>query len=130
MSWEQLRRRNRLVQDVLADIDRGGEPVIPARLRADIDAEFGGAGGLLQDVQGRWYETFDARLDAVLEDGPADLPAELARLEREVDDVMPAARRLLDTYRAHPALAALHEHHARRLSAATGMYALGQPTAA
>lgn len=126
MSWDQLRRRNELVEAVLTSVAR--TKAIPAELRpavdaefGGLDAEFGGLGGLLCEVQRRWYTTFDARLDELLESWPDDVPAALTRLEREVDEVMPAAAVLLGTYRAHPALARLHAHHERELRAALNL---------
>jgi hypothetical protein len=120
-SWDRLHRRHRLVHAVLDDIARTDRPAVAPRFAAAIDAEFGDLGGFLRDVQLRWYRAFDARLDALLEDEPADLPGAVAELWRELADTMPAARRLLDFHAGHAALAALDEHHRRTLRAATGI---------
>lgn len=119
MSWDQLKRRNQVVEAVLESAARA--KAIPASLRPAVDAEFGGLGGLLCEVQRRWYTAFDARLDELLESWPDDVPAALARLEREGDAVMPAAALLLGAYRAHPALARLHAHHERELRGALSL---------
>ncbi|MFD9893499.1 hypothetical protein ACFWY9_29495 [Amycolatopsis sp. NPDC059027] len=121
MSWNELHRRQRVVQAVLGEIAESGLPVIPAGRRAELDAEFGGFDGFLREVQFRWYRAFDARLDAVLEEDPADVHAALVRLWHELAAVMPAARLLLDACTGHPALAELDDHHRGRLYQATGV---------
>jgi len=119
-SWDRLGRRQQLARAVLDEIGRTGRPAVPATFRAAVDAEFGNFGGFLNEVQLGWYRAFDARLDAVLEDQPDDLPAAVADIRAGLADAMPASRLLLDTHAAHPALRALHEHHRRTLRSATG----------
>jgi hypothetical protein len=119
--WDRLRRRHRLVHAVLEEVDRTGRPAVAARLRADVDAEFGDFGGFLTEVQLRWYRAFDARLDAVLENEPDDLPAAVADIRAGLAGTMPASRLLLHTHAEHPVLRVLHEHHRRSLRAATGI---------
>jgi hypothetical protein len=121
-SWDRLHRRHRLVRAVLAEIGRTGRPVVAPRLRADVDAEFGDFGGLLAEVQHRWYRAYDARLDAVLEHEPDDLAAALADLWAGLADTMPATRMLLDAHAEHPALRPLHDHHRRTLRTALGVH--------
>lgn len=116
-----MRRRNRLVAAVLCEIGRTGRPTVAARLRADVDAEFGDFGGFLLEVQLRWYRAFDARMDAVLENQPDDLPAAVADVWCGLADTIPASRLLLDFHAEHPALRALHDHHRRILRDATGI---------
>ncbi len=120
LGWEQTRRRFRLVQTVLDAVARTRRPVVPAALRAEVDAEFGDFGGLLGEIARRWYRTFDAHLDELLDSGSVDRSA-LRRLARDVDDALPGARLLLDAHEAHPALVDLREHHRRTLLAATGV---------
>ncbi|GAA4548042.1 hypothetical protein [Amycolatopsis samaneae] len=121
MSWNELHRRHRLVQAVLGEIAESGRPVLTSGARAEVEAEFGGYDGFLREVQTRWYRAFDARLDAVLEEGPADPRGALARLWHELAADLPGARLLLDAHTGHPALAELAEHHHRRLYRATGV---------
>lgn len=120
-SWDRQHRRHRLVRAVLSEIGRTGRPAVAARFRAEVDAEFGDFAGFLLEVQLRWYRAFDARLDAVLETEPDDLPAAVADLWAGLADTMPDSRLLLDTHAEHPALRVLHEHHRRTLRAATGL---------
>lgn len=120
-SWDRPGRRHRLVHAVLGEIERTGRPAVAARLRADVDAEFGDFGGFLTEVQLRWYRAFDARLDMVLENEPDDLPAAVADIRARLADTMPANHLLLHTHAEHPALRVLHEHHRRTLRVATGI---------
>jgi hypothetical protein len=122
MSWNRAHRRHHLVHLVLSAISDTGRPEIPAGLRPEVDAEFGGLEGFLREVQSRWYRTFDARLDALVECWPDDVHHALHELWREVSIAMPEARALLDAHVDHPALAALHRHHRRQLYAATGVH--------
>jgi hypothetical protein len=120
LGWEQTRRRFRLVQTTLDAVAQARRPELPAALRAEVEAEFGDLGGFLGEVARRWYRTFDARLDELLERESGDRSA-LRRLVREVDDALPGARLVLDAHEAHPALVDLREHHRRSLLAATGI---------
>lgn len=117
MSWERAHRRHELVHAVLA----AGLPIVPPELAAEVDAEFGGLGGFLQEVQRRWYRAFDARLDALLEQPPQDMRDALVQLWQDLSLTMPAARLMLDANADHPALAEADEHHRRMLHAATGV---------
>ncbi|GAA2796943.1 hypothetical protein [Nonomuraea dietziae] len=117
MSWDRVHRRHELVHAVLAS----GLTTVPPGLAVEVDAEFGGFGGFLQEVQRRWYRAFDARLDAVLEEWPRDLHDALVRQWQDLALTMPAARRMLDANADHPALVGADEQHRRRLHAATGL---------
>lgn len=119
--WARLRRRHRLMGAVLDDIALRADPAIPPGLRAEIDAEFGGLDAFLRAVQYRWYNHFDARLDALLEDEPADLPAAVAALWDGLARAQWPSRLLLDAHAAHPALGAGDDHHRQRLLLATGV---------
>lgn len=118
MSWERTHRRHELLHAVMDEIALVGRP---DRLAAEIDAEFGGMAGFLQEVQLRWFRAFDARLDGVLEEWPDDLHGALVRLWQEVAAAMPLHRLVLDTHAGHPALADPDDQHRRRLLAATGV---------
>jgi hypothetical protein len=118
---ERTRRRHRLVNDVLADVDRRG-PAALAWWDEPVKSEYGddGLGGLLGDVWARWQRTFDARLDGVLETAdPADLPAEVTRLWRTMSAEFRGSRLLLDAHAGDPTLARAQARHARLLRAAT-----------
>ncbi|MFG2002762.1 hypothetical protein ACGFNU_26740 [Spirillospora sp. NPDC048911] len=122
MSWSRTHRRHQLVHEVLADIGTDGRPEIPVWRQAEVDAEFGGLGQFLVQVQVRWYRAFDARLDALLEAWPQDPPAALDELWLGLSDTMPTARLLLDAHLDHPALEPVHVRHQLMLHAATGIY--------
>lgn len=89
MSWQRTNRRYRLVHSVLDEIARTGRPEVPAALRDQVDAEFGGFEGFLHEVQRRWDRSLTARLDDF------ELTDEAWR---ELADDLPATRLLLDTY--------------------------------
>ncbi|MGI5200313.1 hypothetical protein ACQEU6_01650 [Spirillospora sp. CA-108201] len=122
MSWNQAHRRHRLVHAVLDEITRTRRPTIPQALQPEVVAEFGGFDGFLVEVQLRWYRTFDTWLDELLEEQPADLRAALVDLWQDTAERMPGAQILLNAHIAHPALAEVHDHHRRRLQAATGIH--------
>lgn len=120
-SWTHLRRRHRLMGAVLDDIALRADPAIPPGLLAEIEAEFGGLDAFLCAVQYRWYNQFDARLDVLLEDEPADLPAAVAELWTRAARAEWPSRLLLDAHAANPALIAGDDHHRGRLLWATGV---------
>ncbi|WP_157431693.1 hypothetical protein [Actinomadura hibisca] len=121
MSWNSTHRRHRLVRTVLDEVARTGAPEIPAHRGAEIDAEFGGPGEFLLEVQRRWYRAFDARLDALLERWPSEVRTALVRLWHDLAAATPGERLLLDAHVDHSDLAALHAHHRRMLRWATGV---------
>ncbi|MER6946745.1 hypothetical protein ABT294_22195 [Nonomuraea sp. NPDC000554] len=125
MSWDRVHRRHRLVHAVLAS----GLTTVPFERAAEVDAEFGDFGGFLQEVQGRWYRAFNARLDALLEQPPQDLRDALVRLWRDLALTMPAARLMLDANADHPALVEADDQHRRLLHAATGVVLSPAPLA-
>jgi hypothetical protein len=119
--WAHLRRRHRLMEAVLDDIALRADPAIPSGLLAELEAEFGGLEAFLLAVQYRWYNHFNARLDMLLEDEPADLPAAVAALWDWMARAQWPSRLLLDAHADHPALVAGDDHHRRRLLLASGV---------
>lgn len=121
-SWDRVRRRHELVDDVLGEVHREG-PVAMARWHGQLEREYGeeGLDGFLRDVQRRWQRAFDARLDAVLESPADDVEESVVDLWRTVAALLPASRQLLDTYADHPALVRGHERQRRMLMVATGV---------
>jgi hypothetical protein len=118
MAWEENHRRYDLVDAALAEVARTGRPEIATDLAEKIDEVFGDFDAFLRDVRRRWYLTFDACLDHVLENPPPDLDRAVADLWRDLDRERPAVRVLLD---AHPALTAVDTHHRDALLVATGV---------
>jgi hypothetical protein len=118
MAWEETRRRYDLVNAVLAEVAHTGRPDVSAHLAGEIDEVFGDFTAFLCDVRRRWYQTFDARLDNLLENPPADLEHAVVDLWQDLDRERPAVRVLLD---AHPALTPVDAHHRATLLAATGV---------
>jgi hypothetical protein len=121
-TWDQVRRRYALVEEVLDGVGRAGAAAVP-RWQEPIEAEYDGEGldGFLRDVQRRWHRAFDARLDAVLESDPPDPAAAVTDLWQMLAASQPAARQVLDAYAGHAALAAAEARHRRMLHLATGV---------
>lgn len=115
------RRRYRLIEAVLDDVRRSGEPVVPAGLRDEVDAEFGGLDGLLLAVAHRWHTAFVAHLDAVLEEGPADLSTAVAELWCSQAAVHATSRALLDAHADRPVLIEAADRQRRDVLATTGV---------
>lgn len=119
-AWERTHRRYRLVHTALDEVARTGRPEVPGSLRADLDAEFGDFGGFLREIQRRWYRSFDARLDGVLDEGPDDLAAAARQVWQELAGDLAGTLLLLDTYAEHPALVELDEWHRKVLAEVLG----------
>ena len=121
--WELVRRRYRLVEEVLADVDRDGLDALRG-WDAAIGSEYDGEdpfGGFLADVQRRWQRAFDARLDGVLEDGGSEPRDAVVALWEALADRHRAARLVLDAHAGHPALDPGRRRHRLMLLAATGV---------
>jgi len=118
-AWEQTNRRYDVLHAVLEEY-ADTAAVSPASL-VTIDVVFGGFGEFLLAVQRRWQRSFDARLDMVLEESPADLAGALRGLTRELGRDLAETRALLDAYAGHPVLAAGQERHRAAVRAATGI---------
>jgi hypothetical protein len=120
--WQQVHRRADLLNAVLDEVSRTRSPQVAVGLMPDIEEEFGDLDEFLLAVHLRWSTAFAARLDAVLEVAPDDLPAALARLHTDLAAARPALRAVLDNYHDNKALAAAEERQWRQLVAATGVH--------
>ena len=122
MAWERTHRRYAVTRAVLAEVARTRRPELPAGLLGEIDTLYGDLDTFLSDLRRRWYLTFDARLDALLEHPPPDMARAVADLRHDLDREQPAFRVLFE---AHPERTAAHdnhrEHHRATLRAATGV---------
>lgn len=98
---------------------RPGDHTLPWTQIPGLAAEFRDVDALLLALHQRWYAHFAARLDAMLEDPPGDLPRAVRGLWETLVDEDPVWRAVLDAYRAHPKLAAADERQRQLLSMAT-----------
>ena len=105
MSWERCHRRYRLRHAVLDEVVKAGPIAAVSRARAEIDAEYGGLGAFLLEVQAHWERAEQARLEEAADTGEAAIVR--ARLASEQSPT----RILLDAFAAHLALAQ-QAHHA------------------
>lgn len=119
--WERTNRRNRLVHDVIDEVARTRRAVLPAALRAEVDAEFGDLHEFLRAVQLRWHRALDARLDQLLENGDADVAGAVRGMYRELARDLSGTRLLLDAHADDPALAELESRHRRSLTGTVGL---------
>lgn len=131
-AWERTHRRYRLVHAVLDDVAEAGRPVLSAGRLAEIEAEYGGLDGFLQDVQLRWYRMLEARLDTMLErraKGRSGDDGDAVRglWQRLAAEQWPM-RLLLDAFADHPAVLAGEAHRGARLAPATASCG-GEPCA-
>ncbi len=123
MAWERTHRRYAVTQAVLAEVARTRRPDLPARLLGEIHTLYGDLETFLADLRRRWYLTFDARLDALLEHPPPDMVRAVADLRRDLDREQPAFRVLFEAYPDRAAAYDQHrrDHHRATLRAATGV---------
>jgi hypothetical protein len=108
-----------LVREVLAEVARTGRPEITRR--DDVVAAFGGAEAFLLALHHRWRTAFFARLDALLEDSPADLDARVAQLWADPSTGGRGVRALLDAHADVPALAAAQAAERELVRRTTGV---------
>jgi hypothetical protein len=96
-----------LVREVLAEVVSTGRPEITRR--AEVEAAFGSVEAFLLALHHRWRTAFFARLDALLEDSPADFDAAVVALWTDPTTGGRGLRALLDAHSDDPALAAAQE---------------------
>ena len=99
-----MRRRSRLISEVLHDVAATGDPSVVhrhpvAETHGDLDT-------LLLAVHSRWSTAVLARADDVLEADPPDSARALAAALHELDAAQPGVRMLIDGHAARPAVAA------------------------
>lgn len=120
MSWQDYHRRARVVDGVLHDVAASRDGQIPARWWPEIRVALGGDGGFAGALYHRWFAALTARLDAVLEARPADLPDAAAQAARLLARERPALFGLLSAYASHPVLAAARVREKNSLAWAPG----------
>lgn len=118
MSETRVRTRHQLLEAVLADVARTGDPVVTHV--DEVRAEFGDVEAFLLAAQHRWYTAVYAHLDAVLED-PADVPGSVARMWWQLAAAMPALRALLDAHSEVPIVAVVDAQHRHRVLCDVGV---------
>jgi hypothetical protein len=112
-----------LIRAVLAESVRTGRPEITRR--GDVESAFGSVDAFLLALHHRWRTALFARLDALLENMPADSPADLDAAVRAawIDPTTGGRglRALLDTHADSPALAAAQERERRLVRRTVGV---------
>lgn len=102
-SWARTHRRHALVQAVLSAARERGSGDL-SNWESQISDEFGDVERFLLDLQWRWNTAFECHLDALLESPPEDPHGAVAQLWRELSNLHPGLRRVLDHHRDSPAL--------------------------
>jgi hypothetical protein len=96
-----------LAREVLAEVVRTGRPEIARR--REVEAAFGSVELFLLALHHRWRTALFARLDALLEDSPADFDAAVLTAWGDPTVGGRGVRTLLDAHADTPALAAARE---------------------
>lgn len=120
MTWQDHVRRQRILDGVLDDVAASGSRRIPARWRPQIEETFADEAGFVLALYPRWFAALTARLDAVLEARPADLPDAAARAARQLAGERPVLFALLAAYSGDPALESVRQRERRYLDWAPG----------
>lgn len=122
MSWEDYRQRARVLDAVLDDVTASSDWQVPDQRQPEVEKTFGDQAGFAQALYPRWFAALTARLDAVLEEHPEDLPEaaerEAAQLARERAGLFA----LLAAHADHPALEEAREQERRYLDWAPGAH--------
>lgn len=112
-----------LVREVLAEAARTGRPEITRR--SDVEAAFGSVDAFLLALHHRWRTALLARLDALIENTPADSPADFdAAVVAAWTDPTTGGRglrALLDAHADSPALTAAQERERRFVQRTVGV---------
>ena len=108
-----------LVREVLAESVRTGRPEIA--VRDDVEAAFGSVEAFLMALHHRWRTALLARLDALLEDSPADFDAAVVAAWTDPKIGGRGLRALLDAHADNPVLAAAQERERLLLRRSVGV---------
>ena len=108
-----------LVREVLAEAARTGRPEITRR--GDVEAAFGNFEAFLLALHHRWRTALFARIDALLEDSPADFDAAVVAAWTDPTTGGRGLRALLDAHADSPALAAAQERERLLLQRTLGV---------
>lgn len=122
-AWEAQHQRAAALREVV-DALEAGSPELP--WNDDVERVFGDRAGLLVALHDQWSRHLATRLDLALE--LHDIPsAAVAEAWSAVAAQLPAVRRVLDQYAAHPALAGPRARTDRMVAVAAGVASLGDP---
>lgn len=124
-AWETHHQRTAALRDVVAALEDGAADL---PWNDDLERVFGDRASLLIALHDQWSRHLATRLDLALE--LHDIPAAaVAEAWSAVAAQLPAVRRVLDQYAAHPALAGPRARADRMVAVAAGVAALDDPLA-
>lgn len=121
--------RSELLLAVVEHVRRTGDTVAWWGDVPGLADEFGSADNVLRALHRRWHVRLLARLDALLEDPPAEMPRAVTTAWEKLAAENPAWRALLHAYRGHPALRDAEARQRRLLDLAYVSAAPGAGTA-
>jgi hypothetical protein len=108
-----------LIREVLAESVRTGRLEITRR--GDVESAFGSVEAFLLALHHRWRTALFARLDALLEDSPADFDVAVVSVWNDPMTGGRGLRALLDAHADFPALAAAQERERRLVQRTVGV---------
>ena len=112
-AWERTTRTQRALRDLTSAVEQDPTSLHEAVRRARTET-FGTLDMLLREAHAQWVRTFDARLDALMENGAYGDQEAVDALWTETSQALPGTARLLDAYADPPALVLAHAQHAQR----------------
>ncbi len=114
-SWDDTRRRYRVMTAVLDDVAATGDPAVVHRHH--VEEAFDDLDALLLAVHARWSTAVLARADDVLESDPVDPAQALAAALHELDTALPGARLLIEGHAVRPSIRSVAERLRRQIRA-------------
>lgn len=112
-AWERTTRTQRALRDLTSAIEQDPASLHEAVRQARTET-FDSLDALLREAHAQWVRTFDARLDALMENGAYGDQEAVDALWTQTSQALPGTARLLDAYADHPVLVVAHAQHARR----------------
>ena len=112
-AWERTTERQRALHVLTASVEDDPTALQDAVRRARTET-FGSLETVLLELHAQWVRTFDAHLDALMENGAYGDQEAVDALWARTTRALPGTARVLDAYADHPTLVQAHAQHARR----------------
>ena len=109
-AWARVHQQYDVVQRVLERAEAQDDPDVLGQFEEEIDAAFGGLGGLLLHLERLWYLCLEALLDQILDDQGRGT-VQPAGLSHEIGLRKPMLQGILRAHADHPALRDASRRH-------------------
>lgn len=119
-AWEQTTHRQRTLRALTTAACQDPNALQDAVRRARSEA-YDSLDSLLLDAHALWMRTFDAGLDAVLEQGGYGDQRAIEELWSDTARALAGTAILLDAYAEHPAIVRAHAQHVQRMRRTVGV---------